>query len=92
MRTLRRRLGIEGRDFDATLQALRHWTHFTLSEAGYNAKQVASRGGHSETLMNRVYVHRTRGADQAMTDFIGEILTGTDSNDPRPGRGEQKPR
>jgi hypothetical protein len=92
MRTLRRRLGIEGRDFDATLQALRHWTQTKLSEAGYNAKQVASRGGHSETLMNPVYMHRTRGADQAMTDFIGENLTGTDSNDRRPGRGEQKPR
>lgn len=60
MRRLRTSLGLETTDFDATLHSLRHSTQTTLNGAGFNAKQVAQRGGHAEHLMNKVYVHRTK--------------------------------
>ena len=75
MRGLRRELGFEAADFDTTLHSLRHWTQTTLSEGGFNPRQVAQRGGHSEQVMNRVYVHRTRQAEQEMTAYIGDLLT-----------------
>lgn len=56
------------------MQAIRHWTQTTLAEAGFNTRQIALRGGHSETLMNRVYLHRTNTAEQAMTTYIGNLL------------------
>lgn len=74
MKRLRVSLGLDSPEFDATLQAMRHWTQTTLSEAGYNPRQVALRGGHSEKLMNRVYVHRTNTAEREMTDFLGGLL------------------
>ena len=74
MRVLRRQLGLELADFDTTLHALRHWTQTALNEAGFNPKQVAQRGGHTENLMNKVYVHRTKGADEDMTEFVGKLL------------------
>ena len=74
MRRLRTSLGIDSADFDATLHALRHWTQTTLNEGGFNPKQVAQRGGHTEHLMNKVYVHRTKGADQDMTAYVGSLL------------------
>jgi len=74
MARLRRRLGMEHAEFDTTMHALRHWTQTTLSEAGYNSRQVALRGGHSEQLMNRVYVHRTNTAERQMTDYLGDLL------------------
>jgi integrase len=75
IRQLRRRLGLEATDFDATLHALRHWTQTALAEAGYNARQVAIRGGHSQQLMERVYVHRTAHIEREMTAHIGQLLT-----------------
>jgi integrase len=74
MRRLRTSLDLESADFDATLHSLRHWTQTTLNEAGFNPKQVAQRGGHTEHLMNKVYVHRTKGADQHMTAYVGSLL------------------
>lgn len=59
MRQLRKHLGLDAADIDATLQALRHWTQTTLTEAGYDSRQVAARGGDSEQVMRSVYVHRT---------------------------------
>jgi integrase len=79
MRVLRRTLGLELADFDTTLHALRHWTQTALNEAGFNPKQVAQRGGHTEQLMNKVYVHRTKGADEEMTKFVGGLLAQTPS-------------
>jgi integrase len=76
MRRLRTSLGLDSADFDATLHSLRHWTQTTLNEAGFNPKQVAQRGGHTEHLMNKVYVHRTKGADQDMTAYVGSLLAG----------------
>ena len=78
MKRLRVSLGLDDGEFDATLQAMRHWTQTTLSEAGYNPRQVALRGGHSEKLMNRVHVHRTNTAEREMTDFIGRLLGPSD--------------
>lgn len=78
MRQLRSSLGMDGSDFDATLQALRHWTQTALSEAGYNSRQVARRGGHSEQLMNRVYVHQTKTADDEMASYVGALLAPSD--------------
>lgn len=75
MQRLRDQLGIDGAEFDATFQAIRHWTQTVLSEAGYNSRQVALRGGHSEQLMNRVYVHRTNTAEAEMTAYLGDLLT-----------------
>jgi integrase len=75
MRQIRRRLGLEAADIDTTLQALRHWAQTTLTEAGYNSRQVAARGGHSEQLMKAVYVHRTQAAEELMSDHLGALLT-----------------
>ena len=74
MRQLRSKLGLDNADFDATLHALRHWTQTALAEAGYNAKQVARRGGHSRQVMECVYVHRTAHIERAMADHIGRLL------------------
>ncbi|MBI2708079.1 MAG: tyrosine-type recombinase/integrase, partial [Actinobacteria bacterium] len=85
MKRLRDRLDLDVGDFDAGLQALRHWTQTSLNEAGFNPQQVALRGGHTPNVMNRVYVHRTKSTDQQMTDHIGALLTeptpGDDSRD-----------
>jgi hypothetical protein len=74
MRALRTQLGLDHSPFDTTLQALRHWTQTTLNEAGFNPKQVAQRGGHNQQVMNRVYVHRTKGAAEAMSAYVGGLL------------------
>jgi integrase len=74
MKRLRASLGPERAEFDATLQAIRHWTQTALSEAGYNSRQVALRGGHSEQLMKRVYVHRTSATEAEMTAYLGALL------------------
>lgn len=74
MRQLRSKLGLDNADFDATLHALRHWTQTALAEAGYNARQVARRGGHSPQVMERVYVHRTAHIERSMADHIGRLL------------------
>lgn len=74
MRHLRRDLGLDAANIDATLQALRHWTQTTLTEAGYNSRQVAARGGHSEELMKAVYVHRTVAAEELMSNHVGSLL------------------
>lgn len=91
MRALRRQLGLEHADFDTTLHALRHWTQTALNEAGFNSKQVAERGGHTENLMNKVYVHRTKGADEDMTAFVGDLLTPGERQPARP-RPSKRPR
>ena len=78
MARLRRSLGMEHANFDTTMHSLRHWTQTALSEAGYNSRQVALRGGHSEQLMNRVYVHRTNTAERQMTDYLGDLLNPTE--------------
>jgi integrase len=74
MRTLRTELGLDQSPFDTTLHALRHWTQTTLNEAGFNPKQVAQRGGHNQQVMDRVYVHRTKGADEDMSAYVGALL------------------
>lgn len=74
MRQLRRRLGMEAGEFDATLHALRHWAQTTLIEAGYDSRQVAARGGHTESLMKAVYIHRTPASEHSMASHLGEIL------------------
>ena len=74
MRQLRQKLGLETADFDVTLHALRHWTQTALAQAGYNAKQIALRGGHSPQVMERVYVHRTAEVEREMTAHIGRLL------------------
>lgn len=71
---IRRDLGLDSGEFDVTMQAVRHWTQTTLSEGGHNSRQIALRGGHSEQLMNRVYVHRTNAAEEEMTKHLGKIL------------------
>jgi len=86
MRALRRRLDLELADFDTTLHSLRHWTQTALNEAGFNPRQVAQRGGHTEQVMNKVYVHRTKGADESMTAFVGALLA------PKPRRTRSRPR
>lgn len=75
MRQLRKHLGLDAADIDTTLQALRHWTQTTLTEAGYDSRQVAARGGHSEQVMRSVYVHRTTAAEEQMSAHLGSILT-----------------
>jgi integrase len=75
MRQLRKHLGLDAADIDTTLQALRHWTQTTLTEAGYDSRQVAARGGHSEQVMRAVYVHRTTTAEEQMSAHLGSILT-----------------
>jgi integrase len=74
MRQLRARLGLAAAEFDATLQALRHWAQTTLTEAGYDSRQVAARGGHSEQIMKSVYVHRTTKAEAQMSTHLGDLL------------------
>jgi integrase len=74
MRQLRRELRLDDAETDTTLHALRHWTQTTLTEAGYDSRQVAARGGHSEQVMKRVYVHRTAHAEAEMTRHVGELL------------------
>jgi len=79
-------LDLELADFDTTLHSLRHWTQTALNEAGFNPRQVAQRGGHTEQVMNKVYVHRTKGADESMTAFVGALLA------PKPRRIRSRPR
>lgn len=74
MRQLRKHLGLEAAEFDATLQALRHWTQTTLTEAGFESRQVAARGGHSEHVMKSVYVHRTTKGEEQMSAHLGDLL------------------
>jgi hypothetical protein len=74
MRALRMQLGLDHSPFDTTLQALRHWTQTILNGAGFNPKQVAQRGGHNQQVMNRVYVQRTKGADDDMSAYVGALL------------------
>lgn len=78
MRQLRKRLGLHAAEFDATLQALRHWTQTTLTEAGYDTRQVAARGGHSEQVMRSVYVHRTTKSEEQMSAYLGHMLAPAD--------------
>lgn len=87
MRQLRRRLGLEAAEFDATLQALRHWAQTALTEAGYDSRQVAARGGHSEQVMRSVYVHRTTASEQQMSAHLGNLLASSknDGADLPPG-------
>ena len=84
---IRRDLGLDSGEFDVTMQAVRHWTQTTLSEGGHNSRQIALRGGHSEQLMNRVYVHRTNTAEEEMTKHLGQILNPNRRKKPRPGSG-----
>lgn len=74
MRRLRRRLGMDDANFDATMHALRHWAQTTLTEAGFDSRQIADRGGHTEALMKSVYIHRTDESEQKMTSHLGSLL------------------
>jgi len=74
MRRLRRRLGMDDANFDATMHALRHWAQTTLTEAGFDSRQIADRGGHTEALMKAVYIHRTDESEQKMTSHLGSLL------------------
>ena len=74
MLRLRRRLGMDAANFDATLHALRHWAQTTLTEAGFDSRQIADRGGHTEALMKSVYIHRTDESEQKMTSHLGSLL------------------
>ena len=74
MLRLRRRLGMDDANFDATLHALRHWAQTTLTEAGFDSRQIADRGGHTEALMKAVYIHRTNESEHNMTSHLGSLL------------------
>jgi len=74
MLRLRRRLGMDAANFDATMHALRHWAQTTLTEAGFDSRQIADRGGHTEALMKSVYIHRTDESEQRMTSHLGSLL------------------
>ena len=74
MRNLRRHLGLVNAEFDVTLQALRHWTQTTTNLAGFAPKLLATRGGHTERVMQRVYVHAKRGSDAGVAAFLGDLL------------------
>jgi integrase len=76
MRQLRASLGLQAAEFDATLQALRHWAQTTLTEAGYDSRQIAARGGHTEAVMKAVYIHRTAESEHRMTTHLGRLLAG----------------
>lgn len=74
VRNLRRHLGLANAEFDVTLQALRHWTQTTTNLAGFAPKLLATRGGHTERVMQRVYVHAKRGSDTGVAAFLGDLL------------------
>ncbi len=76
MLRLRRRLGMDDANFDVTMHALRHWAQTTLTEAGFDSRQIADRGGHTEGLMKAVYIHRTDESEQKMTSYLGALLEG----------------
>ena len=65
---------MDAANFDATMHALRHWAQTTLTEAGFDSRQIADRGGHTEALMKAVYIHRTDESEQKMTSHLGSLL------------------
>lgn len=65
---------MDAANFDATMHALRHWAQTALTEAGYDSRQIAARGGHTEALMKAVYIHRTSDSEHSMTTHLGSLL------------------
>jgi integrase len=74
MRLLRKTLGIDPGDFDATILALRKWTSTELMDAGFNPSAISGRQGHTVQVMLHHYSSRRRSADQAAAEHLGSRL------------------
>jgi integrase len=77
MRQLRRRLGITGDDFDATILALRKWSSSELMDAGFNPSAVSGRQGHTVQVMLHHYSTRRQSADRAAANHLGQKIHGS---------------
>lgn len=76
MRRLRRSLGIDSVDFDATILAMRKWTTTELLDAGFNPSAISGRQGHTVQVMLNNYASRRASADQAAADHLGTAVHG----------------
>ncbi len=76
MRRLRKRLGADSLDFDATILAMRKWTSTELMDAGFNPSTVSGRQGHTVQVMLNNYSSRRASADQAAADHLGAVVHG----------------
>ena len=72
MRQLRSHVGLDARDFDATVLALRKWTTSELMDAGFNPSTVSGRQGHTVQVMLSHYSKRRRSADVAAAAHLGQ--------------------
>lgn len=75
-RVLRKTLGIEPGDFDATILALRKWTSSELMDSGFNPSTVSSRQGHTVQVMLHHYSSARKSADRAAAEHLGERVHG----------------
>lgn len=76
MRKLRKSLGADSRDFNATILAMRKWTSTELTDAGFNPSTVSGRQGHTVQVMLRNYSSRRASADQAAANHLGQAVHG----------------
>ena len=74
MRQLRKSLGADALDFDATILAMRKWTSTELMDAGFNPSTVSGRQGHTVQVMLTNYSSRRASADQAAADHLGAVV------------------
>lgn len=74
MRQLRKSLGADSLDFDATILAMRKWTSTELMDAGFNPSTVSGRQGHTVQVMLNNYSSRRASADQAAADHLGAVV------------------
>lgn len=74
MRRLRKSLGRDSLDFDATILAMRKWTTTELMDAGFNPSTVSGRQGHTVQVMLTNYSSRRASADQAAADHLGAAV------------------
>lgn len=57
------------------LHDVRHTYATMAQDAGHNMKTLSERIGHADvTVTGKIYTHKSRGTDRAMTDAMGELI------------------